>query len=706
MQQGMKRRLLFAGLAAAVVATAATAEVKLPRTKAPIPLVKPTAYEPTEPAAPAAYAPTDNPVIRAKEDPFEKALKPAPLVAASDVTRLREGLDALAKGDIAGAARVRDQLKPVALDHHILAWAIAINGGDVASGELAEALTELSGWPGLATVRRNLERSLYREQAGSAEVVKLLGDAAPKTFEGTVALTRAQLALGKKDAARATIAPFWRKARLEAAEESRILADFGDLLSQADHRARMEQMLHFERVGSADRIAARAGAEELAKAWTAVIRKEKNAAKLLDTVPKAQRGAGYIFAKARQLRWAGKDAEAAALMLTAPTDAAELVDPDAWWTERRVLSRELLDLGDEKTAYRLAAAHAAESPAAAADAEFHAGWYALRALRDPKLAATHFQRITQIAEGPISQARGYYWMGRAAAEGGPGVAKDLFAAAAKFGTTFYGQLAANKLGQPALAASAPEPTASDRQAFSARIAVQAIDRLEAAGDHTRAALLYRDLATELSSPGELSLLVARAQTRDDHYLALKIAKLAAGRGLDVGGLTHPVGAIPTDARISGAGKALAYAIARQESEFNTNAVSPAGARGLLQLMPGTARQMAKTAGLAYAPQKLTSDAGYNATLGSAYLDDQLARFDGSYVLTFAGYNAGPSRAAEWVKRYGDPRGKDIDAVVDWIERIPFTETRNYVQRVMENYQVYKMRLAGRYDIAADLTTGR
>jgi soluble lytic murein transglycosylase len=197
-----------------------------------------------------------------------------------------------------------------------------------------------------------------------------------------------------------------------------------------------------------------------------------------------------------------------------------------------------------------------------------------------------------------------------------------------------------------------------------------------------------------------------AERREDHTLALKIGKIAAGRGLDIGALSHPVGAIPADADISGSGKALAYAIARQESEFNAAAVSHAGARGLLQLLPGTAKSVARKAGMTFSQERLTTDAGYNATLGAAFLSEQLGRFDGSYVLTFVGYNAGPGRARDWIKRYGDPRGKDIDTVVDWIERIPFTETRAYVQRVMENYQVYKMRLSGSFDIEGDLVKGR
>jgi soluble lytic murein transglycosylase len=197
-----------------------------------------------------------------------------------------------------------------------------------------------------------------------------------------------------------------------------------------------------------------------------------------------------------------------------------------------------------------------------------------------------------------------------------------------------------------------------------------------------------------------------AQKSGNHHMALKVAKAAANRGMDVGALTHPVGAVPPGAMIDGAGSALIYAIARQESEFNTGAVSPAGARGLLQLMPQTAQSLAGQSGLTYSAERLTNDVAFNAQLGSQFLAEQLGRFDGSYVLTFAGYNAGPSRARQWMEKYGDPRGKSVEEIVDWIERIPFQETRAYVQRVMENYQVYKAQLTGQSDIEADLRIGR
>ena len=465
-------------------------------------------------------------------------------------------------------------------------------------------------------------------------------------------------------------------------------------------------MLYAERVASAQRVAGLAGAKSLADAWVAVIKGDKKAGKLLDAVPTAQRSAGYLFAEARYLRRNEKFSQAAALMSKAPRDKASLVDSDAWWIERRALSRELVDAGDVKAAYRIAAQHSAETPSNAVDAGIPCGVVCVAKLeRSTNRGQTFCTDCRNRRQPDFAIARLLLaWPdGRSRRAGRRG---SVLRARGVLRHRLYGQLAAAKIGRRALAVDYPAPSDADRHIFPTRETVQAIRRLEGAGHAWRADILYRDLAEQLNSPGELALLAVMAKKRGDHYLALRVGKIAAGRGIEIGVLAHPLGAIPNSARISGAGKALAYAIARQESEFNVGAVSGAGARGLLQLLPGTAKEVAEKSGLPYSKSRLTSDAGYNATLGAAFLGEQLGRFDGSYVLTFAGYNAGPRRAQEWVKRYGDPRGKDIDTVVDWIERIPFTETRSYVQRVMENYQVYKTRLSGQFDIAGDLVSGR
>jgi soluble lytic murein transglycosylase len=622
---------------------------------------------------------------------------------AGSIAGLKRGLDALAGKDVAGALAARDSLPQTALDRRILSWAIALDGG-VASGEIARIASSLPGWPGLKAFRRNSELALYRERPAPEIVVRAFAGTEPETAHGLIVLARAHVVLDDAEAARKALSPFWRTKKLEPGTEAAIIKEFGALIPATDHRFRMERMLYLDRVKSAERVAVLANASELAKAWAAVLKGDKSAGKLLAAVPESQRSAGYHFAEAKHLRRNKKFVEAAAAMLKAP--AAVSSDADAWWVERRVLSRELLDAGEPRLAYRIVAAHGALKGESAVDAEFHAGWYALRSLDDPETAARHFARIAEIASGPISRARAYYWLGRAAQAGGPGDAKAHYEAAAKYGTAFYGQLAAQKLGRLEIGVGYPAPSMVDRQTFALREAVLAIRRLEDAGYARHADTLYLGLAKELTDPGEVALLADLAGQRGNHYLALKVGKAAAARGIDVGAVSHPTGAIPTGANIADAGKALAYAVARQESEFNVGAVSGAGALGLLQLLPGTAKDMAKRAGLAYSAEKLTTDAGYNATLGAAFLGDQLGRFEGSYVLTFAGYNAGPRRAREWVARYGDPRGKPIDEVVDWVERIPFSETRAYVQRVMENYQVYKMQLSGKFDLVGDLVNGR
>ena len=684
-------------LCALLAPAAAKADVVLPEKGVPLPFFRPDVD--TE-------SPFDGMTTGSVPVQLASAVRIGP-PSSGDVSVLRDGLEAVSRGDIPAARAVRDGIAANALDRTILEWAIALSGSNaVSSAEINRATTLLAGWPGMAALRRNTERALYDERPDPDTVIDAFAGHPPETTKGVIALARAYMDKDDTDAAIAAVAPFWRIEKLSAKDELLILQEFGALIPVSDHRFRMERMLHADRFSAAARVSGFAKAAELADAWEAVTRNAKDADRLLEAVPLDQRSAGYVFAQAKRLRRTGHFKQAAATMAKAPKDAVALVDPDAWWVERRVLSRELLDIGETRGAYEVAAAHSAESPTDAADAEFHAGWYALRGLRDAKTAATHFNRIIDIADGPISLARAYYWLGRAAEAGGPGEAVAFYEKAATYGTAFYGQLAASKLGRGTISAPAPEPSMADRASFTNRVAVRAIERLERADQTWRADILYRDLASELTSPGELALLAAMAEARGNHYLALRIGKIAAARGIDIGALTHPVGAIPLEARISGAGQALAYAVARQESEFNVSAKSGAGALGLLQLLPGTAKEMARKAGLSYEKGRLTTDAGYNATLGAAFLSEQLDRFDGSYILTFAGYNAGPRRALDWMERYGDPRGKDIETVVDWIERIPFTETRGYVQRVMENYQVYKMRLTGRADIASDLIEGR
>lgn len=629
------------------------------------------------------------------------------LVTPVPSAELSRGLKALSQRDSLEAIRYRDLLAPKSVEWLTLSWAIAVSGQTaVPSSELIDARETLKDWPALDDIEDNLEQALYREDSDPDRVLAAFADRMPQTAEGAIMLARAAKAKGDAARAQRILKSFWHEKTFDPALESTILAEFGDLLGSEDHRLRMAHLLFAERLTQAKRFADMQKAGPLYEAFKAVSAKSRDSKALLKAVDKEWRSdPAYLFASIKRLRQTRQYEEAAKLLEKMPRDRIALGDADAWWVEARIVSRALLDQGMTKAAYALATAHLAETPDDIAEAEFHAGWYALRGLGKPEVAERHFQALLAASPKAHDQARGYYWLGRTAEAGGPGVAKDFYRKSAEYPATFYGQLGAAKLGiRPAPAnryGASPDIAGS----FASRPEMQAISLLEQSGEDGRARRLYLALARKLDSPTELQALAAAALGKHGPSLALAVGKAALRQGHDPGLAAFPLGAIPDSADISKAGKALAYAIARQESSFNPTAVSPANARGLLQLLPSTAKKVASRYQMAYAEEKLIDDPAFNATLGSHYLGEQIDKFNGSYIMTFAAYNAGPSRIPQWIKRYGDPRGKKIDDVVDWIESIPFQETRNYVQRVMENFQVYKSLLGEEADIAADLTAG-
>jgi soluble lytic murein transglycosylase len=598
---------------------------------------------------------------------------------------------------------------PDPVDAKIIKWLVAVyKSNNIPSSKLDEIARDLADWPGQTILRTRFEQAVEREKPGAEAVIRAFGGREPVSYDGTLLLARSYLATGQKNAAAALLRPQWRTEPLDEAFEADIRKEFKGVLSTADHKARMDRMLYDEQTTRALRAAAALDANQqaLAKAVIAVIKRDPKAGAALDNVPKAVRKDPlYLYSRIQQLRRAEKIEQAAELMLSAPRDADVLVDPDAWWVERRVLTRELMAKKDYRNAYRVAAAHAAESSSLRAEAEFHAGWLALEFLNDPNLAARHFSVIQTISKMPLSQSRAEYWLGRAAdAAGNRAEAGRQYRLAAAYPTTFYGQLALSRLGAKSLPISAPpRPDAAAKKRFANLELVQVMQRLTEIKHDDRNNIFLRHLAETLTDPTQLALLTGMA--KDDHNLALQLGKTAASRGIPVDTLAFPTSAIPKSAKTGSVDRAVVYAIARQESAFHPGAVSKAGARGLLQLMPSTAKQMAKQAGVSYSQAKLTTDPGYNATLGAEFLGHLIDRYNGSYVMTFAAYNAGPSRVAEWVSIYGDPRDPKVD-VVNWIESIPFTETRNYVQRIMENVQVYKARLgAPAITIEKDLKRG-
>lgn len=610
------------------------------------------------------------------------------------VAPLRSFFNAFDKKDGDQAIRQKAQLTHP-LDKHIAEWMIATTSTRGFSYQsLQESQKVVANWPGQEAMALAQERTLVRVGRADAAVARAL-PARPKTDEGKLLQVQSYLNAGDRNQAARLIQDYWVSENFTASLESIILNQYGTLLSQRHHKARVDRLLYDEHASGALRLLPRLSTSDqaLTTARIAVIRNQSNASSLLARLPQsAKREPGYFFAKVQHLRRADKWVEAAQVMMAAPTAQSLLQDPDEWWIERRIVSRKVLEAGHPKFAYQIASNHAAKRLVSQVDAEFHSGWYALRFNNNPNVALKHFKTIQQISDRPLSQSRALYWIARAyEASGNKTQALAHYKAAGRYSHTYYGQLALLATGNTSIRLPLLPETNSAKASFETNGFVQVIRRLNEAGQSGRTGIFYRHLAQTMTNPAEITLLASLAEDNNLYPISLQIGKLAVARGINVQRLAFPLGAIPASARISQNKKALAYAIARQESAFNKEIVSRADARGLMQLLPGTAKQTARSIGIPYKPELLTQDAGYNARLGTAFLSSLIERFGGSYPLAFVGYNAGPRRSGEWVARFGDPRKNTIDAI-DWVEAIPFSETRNYVQRVMENYQVYRHRL--------------
>ena len=546
-------------------------------------------------------------------------------------------------------------------------------------------------WPTRRWFRAQQEARLLRLQ-DPKPVEAFFATSAPETSLGKYALAKALKNDGQAAEGVKLARALFRDTEMTPYLEGRLKADFGSDLNQADYKYRADRLLYKEQVGPAMHAAAAAGPDELAlaKARAAVIAEAASDKAMAAVPPSLRNDPVMLLSEIQKLRRADKLTEAAKLMLAAPRDGAKLIDGDEWWVERRVLARKLLDAGNVNAAYVVCATHSAQSTEARIEAEFHAGWIALRFMNEPDRAAYHFALAAKLAETPTSVARVAYWQGRtAAASSAPdalAVAADFYRQAAAHSSTYYGQLARDALGLTSDPVREPLQEAAGAQRAEV---VRVIELLFATGDRELAGSLAADAASNLADDKQIAALATVITAQRDAHLALTIGKLTGQRGIPVDTLAFPTFGIPPyEALQNSAAAPVVYSIARQESAFMPSVISKAGAKGLMQMIDSTAKRTASKAGLPYDGARMTSDAAFNARLGAAHLGALLAEQGGSYILTFAAYNAGGGRVKQWIDAYGDPRAPGVDPV-DWVERIPFTETRNYVQRVMANVTMYR-----------------
>ncbi len=557
-------------------------------------------------------------------------------------------------------------------------------------------------WPLSETFQKNAERLLFVNRISPATVKAHFADRTPLTAEGQLALARAELALGNRGAAKSALMKAWVGGVLDAQIERQVIGEFGSVFSREDHSQRVWGLVLLQESNAAIRNAKRIGDQTLRAAQAAqlLLRFNGGGEKAYEALPDRMRDvAAMKYALARYYRKLEKFGKARAVLATISGDASTVINPEAIWIERRIVARRSLGPemgGNWSTAYKIASSHGLLSGDAAIEAQFLAGWIAMQYLRDTPTALRHFEKLNSIATTRTDKARGTYWIGRAyAAQGDKKRADAAYREAAAFGTIYYGQLAREKIGL----GEAPEKIMSGTASEDAiaRVSrdevVRAFQLADRSGNSSVLNLFLWSLASRFTSVEDMNAVAGIVQKAGGTPVALRFAKAAGQRGVDIDAWAYPTKAIPNWRQVGApVEKSLVYALSRQESEFDTNAGSKVGAQGLMQLMPGTARLVARQYGLPFTPGKLKSDPVYNVRLGAAHLSDLVQSYDGSYILTLVAYNAGPRRVTEWIEQFGDPRSGKIDPI-DWVESIPFQETRQYVQKVMQNVHVYRSRLA-------------
>lgn len=629
-----------------------------------------------------------------KDAPSQK--EPATPPLTGDLALVKEAIELARKAKTDEATATRNRIADTA-GQKLVEWFILRHSETTANfSRYAAFIAANPEWPSAALLRRRAEARLWQERNDAATVRGFTGDQ-PVSARGKLALARVLLAAGERESAARLARDAWRTDELSERVEAEAFELFRDLLTREDHRARMDRRIGAKDLAGAKRAVQHLGGDELAivKACAAVRGKANKALDALDDVAtEARQDLGYTLCRIQWMLAQNKIDDAARLMLAASPETMALQDTDQWWRERRTLARKLLDQGQFQSAYQVI--RPAALPANEyyrADFHFMCGWIALRYLDDPATAATHFAHIDDGATNPIVLARANYWRGRAAeALGEREAMRAGYEAAARYPTAYYGQLARARLGRNHIELRAPSPgLAAADGAPSTDERVRAADMLYEIGERDVVLYFVADLAEQSPDVAVLEALGKLTGRRSDARAMLQVGKPALGRGLALDRYAFPTIGIPPHSPVGPEiERSIIYSVARTESAFDQRDKSSANAVGLMQVTPEAGRDTAKRFGVSYDWDRMVSDPVYNTQMGAAELSALLSEYNGSHIMTFAGYNAGRGRVRDWVKQYGDPRDPKVDAV-DWVERIPFSETRNYVQRVMENLAVYRMR---------------
>ena len=615
-----------------------------------------------------------------------------------DQAVLREAFQAAERGEWPRVSRLVALLDDP-LPAKTARWLRMIRDGEPASfTPVAQFLIDNPDWPWPEQLQLLAEGTIT-DPADHVLIRRLFSYRPPLTTRGHIRYAEALFQIDEDERAAALIRKAWVEGDFSDREEKRFLAKYRRILTRDDHSARLDNLLWDYRRRSANRMLALVpdGQRRLAQARMHLQRRGSGVDAVIEAVPaNLQSDPGLLFDRLRWRRQHRLEKGVIELLLDPPP---VLGRPALWWFERELQIRRALRKRDFDLAYRLASRHRQTEADGDdfAEAEWLAGWLALRFAGQPDAAMRHFTRLYAGVRAPVDRARAAYWAGRSAvALGDPVLAARWYRAAASHPVAYYGQLAAEELGEGGEPLPAqPEASAALRASFESEDLVRVARMLIEADAAELAAPFLVRLGELAGSPSEVGLAAELAASSGRPHLVTQVGRYAAYYGHvhhvaafpipDIAGLLQPAAGEPEAALLLGVG--------RQESQFNTWVSSRAGARGMLQLIPRTAHLMAGQLGLPYNRGLLTGDPDYNVRLGSHYLKTMLKRYDGEVALAVAAYNAGPRRVDEWVRLHGDPRRRDRHQLVDWIELIPFDETRNYVQRVLEGQGMYRRRLA-------------
>jgi len=592
------------------------------------------------------------------------------------------------RGDWASAMREADSSSNSALVT-LMTWQYALDSSSGASfGDITSFITAHSDWPEQKRLRLRAELAIREGEVSHSDIISWFEGEPPVTGIGKIALARALTATGGTPEAKikTLVRQAWKDGDFDEVHEKDILSTFRKMLTADDHAARTNRLLWEEKTAAANRMLPLLSKDRqyLANARIALIKDKRLSAVALARVPKELKNDPGLVYDRMQYRVRRDDDDGVQEMLLSAPESPPY--PEKWWRAREMQVRVAIDEKNYKMAEKLLTRRGKLPTREEADAAWLSGWLQLEFLGKPQPAYDTFSRMHDSVGYPVSRSRAAYWAGRAAEAAGNKTDADAWYAKARaYPTTFYGQLGALKSNgtSPLRFPPAPEPGGTEQTAFDSDELSIALRLCLEHGAQNLANRLIGALIEE-GSP-ERAVLVAKLTNESDYpFIAVRAAKKALQKNIVLIEDGYPRIKTPGGLAVE---RPLLLAVARQESEFDPRAVSPSGARGLIQLMPRTAKETAKKSGLPFDKESLF-EPDYNFTIGSEYLSRMIENYDGSYVMAIAAYNAGPGNVKKWVRRVGTP-GNDFDNAINWIEKIPFAETRNYVQRVMENLQVYR-----------------